>query len=297
MEKKKSKLQWHPAFCSATELELREDRENLVFYREYPLSKQPLKIDMMVIKKKPGVKIKNEIGHIFMTHNIIEYKSPDDDLNIDDYYKALAYVSLYKANGKRVDEIPSDEISLTLARDTRPDKLFKTLEATNHRIIQKSKGIYYIEGDASFPRQQVIVTSEFEGSHYILKMLSKNFTLEDGRKAMEQIELLDTKEDFENRDSVFEVGIIANSQIFNLLKEENTMCEAFFELFKNEIEAKIIAAENIVRTETETRVRLETEEKIRESETRARESETRARESEERIKELEAELARLRKVN
>ena len=113
-------------------------------------------------------------------------------------------------------------------------------------------------------------------------MLSKNFTLEDGRKAMEEIELLNTKEDFENRDSVFEVGIIANSQIFNLLKEENTMCEAFFELFKEEIAAKMKAAENAISAETD--------EKIREFESRARESETR-------IKELEAELSRLRKVN
>lgn len=56
---KREKLQWHPAFCSATELELREDKENLEFESEHQLSSSPLKIDLMVIKKKPGIKLKN----------------------------------------------------------------------------------------------------------------------------------------------------------------------------------------------------------------------------------------------
>ena len=83
MEEKKQNIQWHPAFCSATELELREDKDNLEFVREHELNTSPIKIDFMVIKKKPGVKIKNEIGHLFRTYNIIEYKSPNDSLNID----------------------------------------------------------------------------------------------------------------------------------------------------------------------------------------------------------------------
>ena len=232
---KKEKLQWHPAFCSATELEFREDRDNLEFLREYPLSKQPLKIDLTVIKKKPGIKIKNEIGHLFETHNIVEYKNPYDNLNIDTYYKALSYVCLYKSQGKHVNEIKANDITLTLVRDSKPQKLIEMLELSGLIVEKKNDGIYYIKGNPSIPKQQIIVTSEFESSHYFLKLLSKKFSLEDGRMAIKAIEVLHSKTDIENRDAVFQVSIIANSYIFSQLKKEDNMCEAFFELFKEEI--------------------------------------------------------------
>ncbi len=66
-------IQWHPAFCSAMELELRENKKDLIYEREHNLSKMPLKIDFLVIKKKPHVIIKNEIGDFFLGNNIFEY--------------------------------------------------------------------------------------------------------------------------------------------------------------------------------------------------------------------------------
>ncbi|MDE7205833.1 MAG: hypothetical protein K2N90_01485, partial [Lachnospiraceae bacterium] len=85
------KIQWHPAFCSAMELELRENKKDLIYEREYNLSKMPLKIDFLVIKKKPNVIVKNEIGDFFLGNNIFEYKSPGDDFNAGTFYKALSY--------------------------------------------------------------------------------------------------------------------------------------------------------------------------------------------------------------
>ena len=89
-QKKSQKLQWHPAFCSALRLELLEDAENLEFTDEFQLTEKPLQIDCTVVKVKKDCKIKNEIGKIFRKHNIFEYKSPKDELNIDTFYKAVA---------------------------------------------------------------------------------------------------------------------------------------------------------------------------------------------------------------
>ena len=57
-KKHSSRSKWHPAFCAAAELELRDNREDLSFNREYNLSKEPLQIDLLVIKKPPHVKVK-----------------------------------------------------------------------------------------------------------------------------------------------------------------------------------------------------------------------------------------------
>lgn len=264
MGKKQTKLHWHPAFCAATELELKDDRDKLEFFSEYPLSKQPLKIDLMVIKKKPEVKIKNEIGHLFMTHNIFEYKSPDDDLNIDDYYKTLAYICLYKSLSKHVNEIPYNELTLTLTYDSFPSKLFEFLRESGHTIEKKYNGIYYIKGNLSIPYQQIIVTSEFGKGHCPLKALSKKFSTEDGIELIELINKTNSKQEKANLDAILQVSFIANNNIFiQIIKENHSMCEAFFELFKDEVAAKIAAAEAVVRKETEAIVRKETEAKVK----------------------------------
>jgi len=37
-----TKIQWHPAFCAAAELELRFNKDDLEFKREYNLSKKTI---------------------------------------------------------------------------------------------------------------------------------------------------------------------------------------------------------------------------------------------------------------
>ena len=82
-----TKIQWHPRFVAAMGMEFKEDRENLEFESEHNLNMKPLEIDLLVIKKEPYTEIHNEIGKIFRKYNIMEYKSPEDSLSIDRFYK------------------------------------------------------------------------------------------------------------------------------------------------------------------------------------------------------------------
>ena len=141
-QKKSQKLQWHPAFCSALRLELLEDAENLEFTDEFQLTEKPLQIDCTVVKVKKDCKIKNEIGKIFRKHNIFEYKSPKDELNIDTFYKVVAYACLYKVLPNHVDEIPAEEITITLIRDRKPVKLLGELEKSGYGYKKEAAGPY-----------------------------------------------------------------------------------------------------------------------------------------------------------
>lgn len=47
-----AKIQWHPAFCAAAELELRSNKGDLEFKREYNLSKKTLQMDLLIIEKR-----------------------------------------------------------------------------------------------------------------------------------------------------------------------------------------------------------------------------------------------------
>ena len=89
---KEIKTQWHPAFCSAVKLELIENKGDLDYENEYNLNSKPIQIDLLVIKKSKDVVIKNEIGKIFRGHNIMEYKSPQDSMNVDTFIKDRIYL-------------------------------------------------------------------------------------------------------------------------------------------------------------------------------------------------------------
>lgn len=92
------KIQWHSAFYAAMQLEL-INTKFLTFLMEYNLTKKPLEMDMLIISKNGSENIDNPIGHIFKKYNIVEYKSPGDKLNIDVFYKTIAYACLYKIKG------------------------------------------------------------------------------------------------------------------------------------------------------------------------------------------------------
>ena len=118
---KDTKIQWHPGFVAAMNLEFAKDRERLIFEKEYNLNTKPLEIDLLVIRKDSSVRISNEIGSLFKGHNIMEYKSPEDGLDIDDFYKAGAYASLYKSYGRTTDAVKADDVTVSLVREAKPE--------------------------------------------------------------------------------------------------------------------------------------------------------------------------------
>jgi hypothetical protein len=143
-EKRPEKIQWHPAFYAAAELELRENRDDLQFEKEYNLSKEPIRMDLLIVKKTKGVRVKNEIGHIFKEYNVIEYKSPNDGLTIDDFFKTIGYACLYKGLGKTVDEIPANELTVTIVREGKPVEMFRAFsQEAFDKAVKEDSGRYF----------------------------------------------------------------------------------------------------------------------------------------------------------
>ena len=232
---KDTKVQWHPGFVAAMNLELAKNRENLEFVKEYNLNTKPLEIDLLVIKKDSGVMIDNEIGMIFKGHNIIEYKSPEDHLDIDAFYKAGAYASLYKSYGKTVDAIKADDVTVSLVREAKPEGLFKYFEEHQYLVTNPYRGIYYIKGTVLFSTQ-IIVTKELEQeTHIWLRALSDRVEKQDMTKLLESISKLTGKGDRELADSVLEVSVRANKQIIEELIGDDSMSQALLEIMEPQL--------------------------------------------------------------
>ena len=239
-QKKSQKLQWHPAFCSALRLELLEDAENLEFTDEFQLTEKPLQIDCTVVKVKKDCKIKNEIGKIFRKHNIFEYKSPMDELNIDTFYKAVAYACLYKVLPNHVNEIPAEEITITLIRDRKPVKLLGELEKSGYGYKKEAAGIYYVNG-AMFP-VQIIESSELDvDMHVQLKALTDRLEESLLRQYLLQVSTFEGREK-NLADIVLQVIVNSNMEKVREWKgSEQTMCEALRVLMKEELKEERVA--------------------------------------------------------
>ena len=65
--------------------------DNLLIEEEHLLGKKPMQIDVLIVKKDVGIRIRKNIGRIFRKHNIIEYKSPEDYLSINDFYNVFGF--------------------------------------------------------------------------------------------------------------------------------------------------------------------------------------------------------------
>ena len=255
-QKKSQKLQWHPAFCSALRLELLEDAENLEFTDEFQLTEKPLQIDCTVVKVKRDCKIKNEIGKIFRKHNIFEYKSPMDELNIDTFYKAVAYACLYKVLPNHVNEIPAEEITITLIRDRKPVKLMQELEKSGYECKKETVGIYYVSG-VMFP-VQIIVSSELDvDMHVQLKALTDRLEESLLRQYLLQASTFEGREK-NLADIVLQVIVNSNMEKVREWKgSERIMCEALRVLMADELNEERMEGQREGRIEGQREGRIE----------------------------------------
>ncbi len=207
-----NRTQWHPAFCSTMELELLENEKGLIYDPEYYLSREPLRIDLLIIKKKPEEVIKNEIGSFFLGHNIVEYKSPDDSINIDTFYKVLSYACLYKADTGAVDEILDTDITVSLIREQKPVKLLGQLEK-KYQVRREGNGIYRIYG-MIFP-MQVIVTKELEENRHVwLKALTRSMDISQAERLLDSYDRLEGDKEREKAGVVVNLVSDINNEIF-----------------------------------------------------------------------------------
>ena len=227
-------LQWHPAFCYAMRLELR-DVEGLSYQDEFDLTDKPLKIDLMIVKKGEDIIITNRIGKIFKGHNIVEYKSPEDALDIRTFYKAIAYACLYMISPKHNEVINANDVTITLLRDAKPTKLLKTLSNDGYKIEDKGNGIYYVKG---FPFDiQIIVSSKLDKKeNKWLSSLNTDISYELYLSLYSEKDKELNEREKEMADNVLQVVTQANANAIKKWKESEIMCQALKDIMKPELD-------------------------------------------------------------
>jgi hypothetical protein len=172
---KNSKTYWHGAFFEALQLELYEYADFLEFFEERHLSKEALRMDVLVVKKNKAVTIEKNIGRIFKTHNIFEFKSEMDSFSFWDYNKLLGYAFLYSS----FEKIPMSDITISISLTMHPREFIKTLESEYGFTLQTAdEGIYYVVGGVV--STQILESKKLpKKSNVFFRNLRSNLSVED----------------------------------------------------------------------------------------------------------------------
>lgn len=225
------KLQWHPAFDAALHIELEEDLNILDIKNEYTLSKKPMQLDILIVKKEGSRKVKKTFGHIFRQHNIIEYKSPEDYLSINDFYKVYGYTCFYQSDTEKVCEIHPAELTITFVSYYYPRKMIEHLRKERKLEVRRyAQGIYHLEGD-QIPIQVVVTKELSEQDYYWLQNLRTD--LEGREEINELVRRYEERKSSRYYQAVMDLIVRANKE---KMEEERYMCEALHELFAEDVE-------------------------------------------------------------
>ena len=88
--------QYHPGFVAACKLIWDPKKYDLEFYSEHAVTVEPIRTDLLILKRKPETVLPDEIGDFFRTYNFIQFKSESDKFTSDDVFKELTYVYEFK---------------------------------------------------------------------------------------------------------------------------------------------------------------------------------------------------------
>jgi hypothetical protein len=137
------RIPWHPAFVQAMRLELEPYKGVLEFISEHQLTSEPQRVDLVIIKKAPGIVIDKNIARILRNVNIMEYKSPEDTVSAWDFYKVLGYAVQYAC----LNKVDMHDMTITIVETRHPRELLKFFrEDKDCTVTEDSPGIYRIAG-------------------------------------------------------------------------------------------------------------------------------------------------------
>ena len=161
---------------------------------------------------------------------IIEYKSPGDNLSINDFYKVYGYACIYQSDTDKVGEIDPEELTLTFVCSHYPRNMVRHLEHIRGiRTEYQGNGIYYLVGDP-IPIQLLILPELSDRENFWLQSMRTDLRAGgEIRKLMREYE-----KHRKSKDHAAVMDLITRAN-WEQMEVEKKMCDALKELFAEEL--------------------------------------------------------------
>ena len=132
------------------------------------------------------------------------------------------------------NEIPLEEMTVSVFRHKRPRKLISMLVSGGLVVRKEAPGIYRIDGRISVPAQ-IVVMSELEGEEYgAFRLLAEDAREKD---IVALLKLADQQPEMVNHiRAILSVSMPLNREVFTKIKEGSIIPEALHSIFNEEFQ-------------------------------------------------------------
>ena len=137
-----------------------------------------------------------------------------------------------------MDEIPLEELTVSLFRHAYPRALFAKLERQGLSIEEVHPGVYHLSGAIGVPTQVVVTSRLPRGEYEALHLLAEDANKEDLLRLLELTEEYPEPGMIEYVRAVLNVSISINERLFREIKEAGIMTDAINRIFKKEMEER-----------------------------------------------------------
>jgi len=155
------KSDWHTAFEAFLKFKMHKYK-GITIQTEVEIGTDAPRTDYLIITEEETQEFEESIFKIFRKINIIEYKNPHDTLNERVIYKIIGYADLLIGTAEHEDDVPPDDVTISIFRAAKNRELFNKLEKSGNLINTGTPGIYYVIGLTKLPFQ-IVITGELEG--------------------------------------------------------------------------------------------------------------------------------------
>ena len=237
MTEEAGRTRFHYGFYAAMKVEFDLIHADVKYEQEIQLGEDPVRLDFLIIKKDARVILTDPIGAFFRAVNFFEYKSPEDGLSIDDFYKALGYSFIYKGYNRKVDELPIEEMTLTLVRHSYPRELMKALKVSGFTVDEQYLGIYHVHGRISVKVQLVVSSRLPQGEYEGLKLLASGCTKDAVIHYAQKAVASEDENVKTNAETVIGICLDINKNLGVQLEEDEAMNDVISKIVKRNIDA------------------------------------------------------------
>ena len=249
---------WHREFERIIRGDARPYGKDVDIRIEEELGIDPPRVDYLILDDKKRLMAHTKaIYRIFRQHNIVEYKNPNDSLNMRVISKIIGYGNFYIGLAEHEGDRPRNEVTLSLYRDKANKELFDEMIENGTLVKTDVPGIYNVQKLTELPFQ-IVIGSELEGDeHAEFRLLTNHAKENDVRIVAEKLENSTDTQVQEDGKKLFEFiesrtpGITRT--VLNELDEKEggheKLASILMDVLKPEIDEKVnTAVDNATRT-------------------------------------------------
>lgn len=228
---------WHSWFHALLNMKLYRFFDRISIKPEFVLGVEPPRADFLILTEDEVLDLGLDVFKIFRKHNIIEFKNPTDTLDRRVLCKVVGYGNIYISQAKHKDDIPVDQVTLSIFRESHPSELFK--ELGDKVKPDKTKGIYHVTELTELPLQ-IVVTKELIGEEYAeFRGISEKPDKADIIKIIEDAK--DQKEYFMQQQyrAYLDMAAKIDRNLIDEIRRDKDMTNAWMDIFKSEIDQRI----------------------------------------------------------